>query len=149
MQKKADDLNAHMTVVKEFIDEFYNKTLFQEEANLGSELTASQIRTLFAFRDQNKAYPIGELRKNARVKRSTITVMVDRLERDRLAERVRDKKDRRVVKVQLTAKGKKICKEFYQKRRQEIGAVFSKLKEHEKRELLDCLKRAHQLLKKI
>jgi DNA-binding MarR family transcriptional regulator len=147
--KKANDLNANMLVVKEFIDEFYNKTLFQEEANLGSELTASQIRTLFAFKDENKAYPIGELRKNARVKRSTITVMVDRLERDGLAERVRDIKDRRVVKVQLTATGKKIREEFYQKRRKEIGTVFSKLKGNEKKELLDCLQRAHQLLKKI
>ncbi len=147
--KKADTLHADMLVVKDFIDEFYSKTLFQEEANLGSELTASQVRTLFAFKDENKAYPVGELRENARVKRSTITVMVDRLERDGLAERIRDKKDRRVVKVQLTANGKKIRREFYQKRRKEMGVVFAKLQENEKQELLDCLQRARQLLLKI
>lgn len=147
--KKLSELNAQMVVVREFIDEFFDKTLFQEEANLGSELTASQIRTLFAFRDENKAYPIGELRKNARVKRSTITVMVDRLERDGLAERVRDKQDRRVVKVQLTANGKKIRSEFYQKRRKEMEAIFSKLPEKEKRALLDHLHKAYQILRKI
>jgi DNA-binding MarR family transcriptional regulator len=147
--KKLSELNAQMVVVREFIDEFFDKTLFQEEANLGSELTASQIRTLFAFRDENKAYPIGELRKNARVKRSTITVMVDRLERDGLAERVRDKQDRRVVKVQLTANGKKIRSEFYQKRRKEMEAIFSKLPEKENRALLDYLHKAYQILRKI
>ena len=147
--KKLSELNAQMVVVREFIDEFFDKTLFQEEANLGSELTASQIRTLFAFRDENKAYPIGELRKNARVKRSTITVMVDRLERDGLAERVRDKQDRRVVKVQLTANGKKIRSEFYQKRRKEMEAIFSKLPEKENRALLGYLHKAYQILRKI
>ena len=147
--KKPYDLNTQMIVVREFMDEFYNKTVFQEEGNLSSDLTASQIKSLFAFRDENKAYPIGELRKNARVKRSTITVMVDRLEKDRIAERVKDTADRRVVKVQLTDKGKKIRSEFYQKRRKEMEAIFSKLPEKEKRALLDHLHKAYQILRKI
>jgi DNA-binding MarR family transcriptional regulator len=148
-KRKLDDLNAQMIVVKEFIDEFYNKTLFQEERNVVSDLSASQVRSIFAFREENKAYPIGELGRNARVKRSTITDMVDRLERDGVAERIRDDGDRRVVKVRLTEKGKKIRREFYQRRRKETEAVFSKLKENEKRLLLHHLNGAYQILKKI
>jgi len=147
--KKLGYLNAQMIVVREFMDEFYNKTVFQEEGNLSSDLTASQIKSLFAFREEDKAYSIGELRTNARVKRSTITDMVDRLERDGIAERFRDDGDRRVVKVRLTDKGKKTRREFYQKRRKEMGAIFSKLKENEKRLLLHHLNGAYQLLKKI
>jgi DNA-binding MarR family transcriptional regulator len=147
--KKLSGLNAQMIVVREFMDEFYDKTVFQDEGDLSSDLTASRIKSLFAFRDENKAYPVGELRKNARVKRSTITDMVDRLERDGIAERFRDDGDRRVVKVRLTDKGKKIRREFYQKRRKEMASIFSKLKENEKRLLLHHLNGAYQLLKKI
>jgi len=147
--KKLDDLNAQMVVVRQFMDEFYNKTVFQEEGNLSSDLTASQIKSLFAFQDDSKAYPIGELGRNARVKRSTITDMVDRLERDGIAERFREDGDRRVVKVRLTDKGKKIRREFYLKRRKEMEAIFLKLNEDEKKALLNHLKGAYCLLKKI
>jgi len=148
-KKKLDDLNAQMIVVREFMDEFYDKTVFQDEGNLISDLTASQIKSLFAFRDENEVYSIGELRKNARVKRSTITDMVDRLEQDGIAERLRDEGDRRVVKVRLTEKGKKIRREFYQKRRKEMASIFSKLTEQDKKKLLNHLTGASQILKKI
>jgi DNA-binding MarR family transcriptional regulator len=147
--KKLSDLNAQMIVVREFMDEFYDKTVFQDEGNLSSDLTASRIKSLFAFRDENKAYPVGELRKNARVKRSTITDMVDRLERDGIAERLRDDGDRRVVKVRLTEKGKKVRRDFSQKRRKEMEEIFSKLNNDERKKLLDHLAGACQLLKKI
>ena len=147
--KKLGDLNAQMIVVREFMDAFYDKTVFQDEGNLSSDLTASQIKSLFAFKEEDKAYSIGELRTNARVKRSTITDMVDRLERDGIAERFRDDGDRRVVKVRLTDKGKKIRTEFYQKRRKEMEGIFSKLNNDERKKLLDHLAGACQLLKKI
>jgi DNA-binding MarR family transcriptional regulator len=147
--KKLGDLNAQMIVVREFMDEFYDKTVFQDEGNLSSDLTASQIKSLFAFRDENKAYPIGELRRNARVKRSTITDMVDRLESDGIAERLRDEGDRRVVKVRLTEKGKKIRSAFYQKRRKEMETIFSRLTDQERKKLLNHLSEASQILRKI
>jgi DNA-binding MarR family transcriptional regulator len=146
---KPEDLNSQLIVVREFIEELFDKTLFREVGNLSSDLSQSQIKSMSAFRDENKAYSIGELRKNARVKRSTISVMVDRLERDGIAERFREDGDRRVVKVRLTEKGKKNRSEFYQKRRKEMEAIFSKLPEKESRALLDYLHKAYQILRKI
>ena len=78
-----------------------------------------------------------------------MTDMIDRLERDGIAERIRDAGDRRVVKVRLTKNGKKIKREFVQKSRKDVEAAFSKLGEEEKRALLDHLKGAYQILKKI
>jgi len=148
-REKPERLDAQMIVVREFICELYDKTLFQEEANLGSDLSPSQIRSLSAFQDENRAYSIGELRRNARVKRSTITVMVDRLERDSIAERFREDGDRRVVKVRLTDKGKKIRREFFQKMRREMERVFSKLTVDERSTLLEYLTGACHILRKI
>ena len=146
---KTGDLNTQMLVVKDFIDEFYNKTLFQSGKVLNADLTPSQIKSLFAFKENDKGYPIGELGRNARVKSSTMTDMIDRLEKDGIVERIRDDRDRRVVKVCLTSKGKNIKRKFTQKSRKDVGAAFSKLSEEEKKSLLDHLKGAYQILKKI
>ena len=148
-RKKAGDLNAQMLVIKDFIDEFYNKTLFQSGKVFNSDLTPSQIKSLFAFKEDDEEYPIGELGRNAQVKSSTMTDMLDRLEKEKIAERIRDDGDRRVVKVRLTDKGKKIKKEFTKKTRKGVEAAFSKLSEEEIRILLDHLKGAYQILKKI
>ena len=148
-RKKAGDLNAQMLVIKDFIDEFYNKTLFQSGKVLNSDLTPSQIKSLFAFKVDDDDYPIGELGRNAQVKSSTMTDMIDRLEKEKIVERIRDDGDRRVVKVRLTDKGKKIKREFTQKTRKGVETAFSKLSEEEIRTLLNHLKGAYQILKKI
>jgi DNA-binding MarR family transcriptional regulator len=150
MTKKVDALDTKLLIVRDFIDEFYNKTIFQKgSSNAASDLTPSVIKALFAFSDENQAYPIGELGRYARVKSSTITDMVDRLERDGIAERFKEDGDRRVIKVRLTAKGKKLRREFSQKRRQEFAALFAKLDPSEQEQLLHHLEGAYQILKKI
>ena len=147
--KREGDLNSQLMVVKDFIDEFYNKIVFQSSGNLNSDLTPSQIKSLFAFKNDNELYPIGELGRNARVKSSTMTDMIDCLEKDGIAERIRDDGDRRVVKVCLTDKGKKIKRQFSVKMRQGIEEAFAHLSEDEKKILLDHLKGAYQILKRI
>jgi len=147
--KREGHLNSQLMVVKDFIDELYNKTVFQSGGNLKSDLTPSQIKSLFAFKNDNELYPIGELGRNALVKSSTMTDMIDRLEKDGIAERMRDDDDRRVVKVRLTDRGKKIKKQFVFKMRKGVEEAFSKLSEEEEKTLLDHLKGAHQILKKI
>jgi DNA-binding MarR family transcriptional regulator len=149
-KKKASTLDEQMLIVRDFIDEFYNKTIFQKgNSSSASDLTPTLIKSLYAFQDANKAYPIGELGRNARVKSSTITDMVDRLERDGIAERFRDNGDRRIIKVRLTEKGKKIRQEFTQKSRKDFEALFAKLDAKEKYALLNHLEGAYQILKKI
>ena len=147
--KKTTDLNAQLLVVKNFIDEFYNKTFFQSGRVFNAELTPSQIKSLFAFREEDEEYPIGELGRNAQVKSSTMTDMVDRLEKDGIVERIRDDRDRRVVKVRLTKEGKSIRREFIKKTRKGVEATFSKLSEEERKTLLDHLRGAYQILRKI
>lgn len=147
--RKLSDLDTQMLVVRDFIDEFFNKTVFQSGKVLNADLTPSQIKSLFAFQKDDKEYPIGELGRNARVKNSTMTVMIDRLEKDGVAERIRDDGDRRVVRVRLTNKGKNIKGKFSRKRRKEMEAIFSKLTEEDKKTLLYHLKGAYQILRKI
>ncbi len=149
MSKDAGNIDFQMMVIKEFIDEFYNKTVFSTENGSGSDLSPSFIKSLFAFQNPEEEYPIGELGRNARVKSSTMTDMVDRMERDGLAERVRDKNDRRLVKVRLTKKGMDTRQEFYKRRRGEFEGLFKQLNSDEVRQFVDNLSQATLILKKI
>ena len=78
-----------------------------------------------------------------------MTDMIDRLEEDGIAERIRDEDDRRVVKVRLTDKGKKIKRQFIAKMREGVEEAFAHLSEEEKKILIDHLKGAYQILKRI
>ncbi len=144
-----DNIDCQMFAIKEFIDEFYNKTVFSTENGSGTDLSPSFIKSIFAFADPGEEYPIGELGKNARVKSSTMTDMVDRMEKEGLAERVRDQNDRRLVKVKLTKKGKDTRQEFYIRRRGEFEFLFKQLNPDDVCQFVDHLSQATKILKKI
>lgn len=59
---------------------------------------------------QNESLSLGELARRMYLHPSTITGLIDRLERKGLVERDRDQTDRRVVKLGLTSKGKVLVK---------------------------------------
>lgn len=148
--KKSSDFDDQLVIIKNFVDELFIKTMFQNAQDLlDTDLSPSQIKILFAFKDDEKAYPIGELGKNARVKKSAITYIIDRLEKEGIVKRVRDNKDRRVVKIRLTSKAKENKKKFYERGRKEMKALFSKLSDDEKYKLLRSLKSAYKILSKI
>ena len=147
--RATGEINDRMLVVKDFIDELYNKTVFRNGRAANYDLTPAQIKAFFAFKEDDRAYPIGELGRNARVKSSTITDMIDRLEKEGIAERLKDHGDRRVVKVRLTTKGREIKNQFVVRMRSGMEQTFSKLSEGEKKALLDHLKGAYEILKRI
>ena len=149
MAKNLDNIDYQMNIIKFFIDEFYNKTVFRSENKSGTDLSPSFIKSLFAFVNPEEDYPIGELGKNASVKSSTMTDMVDRMENEGLVERVKDKNDRRLVKVRLTKKGKKTRQEFYKKRRKEFESIFNQLAPEDVHKFIKNMSEATEILKKI
>lgn len=56
--------------------------------------------------------PLSELGKNLDVTKGNITGLIDRMERDGLAKRKDDSKDRRVIRAIITSKGKTILKKI-------------------------------------
>ena len=143
-----NDLEEKIMEVKDFYIEFFKKTLVMNGRKSGFDFTLSEIKALSAFRG-DKDYTMGELSKNAQVAMPSMTEMVDKLEKHRIAERHRDKNDRRVVKVRLTSKGKRLRKEFMQRRLKEMKEIFGKLSEIELNDLIESLKRARRILEKV
>ena len=142
------DLESQIIVVKNFFAEFFNKALLQDGRGMGSVFSASQLKALIAFRE-DKEYSMSELSRNAQVKSSTITDMIDSLEKEGIAERIRDARDRRVVKVRLTPKGKKLRRDFSERRLKETKAIFSKLSDEDREALIHHLDGACKILEKV
>ncbi|MDP8253513.1 MAG: MarR family transcriptional regulator [Candidatus Kaelpia aquatica] len=69
------------------------------------------------------------------------TGLVERLCSIKTAERRYDKKDRRVIYIKITEKGKKIVKNVRLEREKGIIKLFSKLTEKEREDYLNILKK--------
>jgi DNA-binding MarR family transcriptional regulator len=75
------------------------------------------------------------------VQLSTATPLVDRLIREGMAARSRDDKDRRLVWVTPTAKGRKVLNNILREKQASIRAIFGALTEEERAQYLCVLKK--------
>ena len=82
----------------------YSQEVSQEFGITGPQLWA--LKTIYA----EESLSLSELSKKMYLHPSTVTGVVDRLERKGYVFRDRGQKDRRVVKVQLTPSGKQLVK---------------------------------------
>lgn len=85
--------------------------------------------------------PLSELGKNLDVTKGNITGLIDRMERDGLAKRKDDPKDRRVIRAVVTAKGKKVLRDIQPVKNQWGERLFNGFNVKDKKELNNLLKR--------
>jgi len=82
---------------------------------------------------------IGELSNKNGLAFSTTTDLVDRMEKNKLVERIRDTNDRRVVRIHVLSKGRKIIKEVIKKRQEYLGNVLENFSTEETETLNELL----------
>jgi DNA-binding MarR family transcriptional regulator len=74
-------------------------------------LTGPQL-TVVKLLDQIDDLSLSELSERIRAQNSTVTGIIDRMERESLVTRVRSKEDRRVVHIRLTPKGRELAQKI-------------------------------------
>ena len=141
-----DKLNSYFVTLRNF-SRIFMQNVVDDGKSIKSDLRLSQIRAIAAFRDKN-CLSMKELANNIGVNLPTMTMMIDRLIKDGMAERERDASDRRKVIVCLTSQGKKIKAKFLAQRRKTAQSIFSSLNNQDKKELLTCLGGACRILEK-
>ncbi|MEC0345931.1 MarR family winged helix-turn-helix transcriptional regulator [Peribacillus frigoritolerans] len=90
---------------------------------------------------------IGELSTKMFLAFSTTTDLIDRMEKHQLVQRVRDEKDRRVVRIHLLEEGERIIEEVINKRRQYLSGVLVNFNESDIMSLKGILVKLHQEMK--
>jgi len=80
------------------------------------------------------------------VSMSGATGLVDRMIKNRLLKRNRSKKDRRIVEITITPRGKKVARSVMQQQYKMIKKMFGKISRDERRKYLNILKKVHKQL---
>jgi DNA-binding MarR family transcriptional regulator len=95
---------------------------------------------------------LSELSDRIRAQNSTVTGIIDRMEREDLVVRARSTEDRRVVHIKLTEKGRRIAKEIDVEPWEILRSALEGLSANETRELMKILtkiaKRVQAIVKK-
>lgn len=111
---------------------------------LGEALTPTQLYLLKHFESQEKS-TISEIALLMGVKPSAVTGIVDRMHNNGLVDRFRDERDRRVVYVSLTKRGKEILEDARKKRNAIMKKYVSDLDPH----VLESMMRGFEQLQEI
>lgn len=88
----------------------------------------------------NKQITIGELSQKMSLACSTITDLIDRMEKNQLVVRAKDEMDKRVVRLKALPKGRDIVAQVLEKRRDFLSGKLSGLNDSDKEVLLKSLK---------
>lgn len=81
------------------------------------------------------------LAEQAGVTRGTVTGLLDGLEREELIERHSDASDRRALRVQLTATGKRVAKSVFEQHGRWLGGLSRNLSAAERKQLAVLLEK--------
>ena len=103
----------------------------------GRGLTMPQLRLMYLLLQQD-GRPVGELADEMNVRPATVTGLTDRLVRQRLIKRQDDPNDRRVVRVALTAEGRRVLGEIESAGRAYMAEVLARMDGAAVRRLIDA-----------
>lgn len=110
-------------------------------------LTTPQLILLYLL-SKKARWMVTELAEKMTVKPSAITAMIDRLEQHQFVERERDEKDRRVVFIRITSKGKRVLKQAGETKKEILIHYLQHLAEEEITALVNLNEKlAHIIIK--
>ncbi|MBU1086846.1 MAG: MarR family transcriptional regulator [Candidatus Omnitrophica bacterium] len=88
---------------------------------------------------------MSQLSRKLSVSLPAVTRIVDKLFAEKMVERIPGEKDRRVIEIKITLKGKKIVAEFRKQRQQAFKDIFSKLCEKDRQDYLRILRTLNEV----
>ena len=109
------------------------------------KITLPQLWVL-EYLSRKKGCPMNELAQFLSVSRPAATGLVDRLIAQGLVHREGDRQDRRVVRVEISAKGRRIVSHIWEQKRRMIVDVFGQISPVDRTQYLAILQRVVKIL---
>ncbi len=113
-----------------------------------AQLTGPQL-TVVKILEQIGDLSLSELSERIRAQNSTVTGIIDRMEREGLVLRERSKDDRRVVLIRLTPKGEELARSVPLEPMEVFRSALSSLSKDEVAELFRILSKVSRKVKTI
>lgn len=103
------------------------------------DLTVKEMHAIDAITIHGQL-TVSQVAQKLHLSRATITATVDRLVRKGYATRVRDQKDRRVVRLSLTKKGKLLCRAYHAYHNMMVKSFLQNLSDEELQTIYQAFK---------
>ena len=110
------------------------------------DITQTQIFTIMTLSERSPVR-LSQLGKKLQISAPTVTGIVDRLERSGFVERIPDIKDRRVINVDLTVKGRHIAKKLKVTLKAKWKGLLSKLSQQDQNNYVGILRKIQRTMK--
>jgi len=145
----SEDANDDIRQVLETIIYLYTESRrVTKELARRAQLTGPQL-TVVKILEQIGSLSLSELSDRIRAQNSTVTGIIDRMEREGLVVRERSKEDRRVVHIRLTAKGEEIAQAIPVEPIEIFRSALISLSRDDMRDLLRILTKLSRKVKTI
>lgn len=108
------------------------------ENELAPALTESQLNVLEYLLSQDRLKP-SDLLEFLATTPAAVTTLLDRMEKNELIQRIRDEKDRRIVWIHVTGKGKEECERGLHIRESFIHSYLDRISRHNQQLLVYLL----------
>jgi len=132
----STDLKSDVDQVLEAIIYLYTESRrITKELARRADLTGPQL-TVVKLLEQIGGLSLSELSEKIRAQNSTVTGIIDRMEREGLVLRERSKEDRRVVYIKLTPKGRELAQEIPVEPMEIFKGALESLSQQEVRDLM-------------
>ncbi|AKV03641.1 Transcriptional regulator, MarR family [Labilithrix luteola] len=136
MSPLSSDIKSDVDQVLEAIIYLYTESRrITKELARRADLTGPQL-TVVKMLEQIGDMSLSELSDKIRAQNSTVTGIIDRMEREDLVKRERSKEDRRVVFIRLTAKGRELAREIPVEPMEIFRSALESLSAQEMRDLM-------------
>ena len=143
MDKSLREFGQEMShFMPKFLREFLKR---QHRALASGEITVPQMIILNILKEKNRCM-MSEIAKFLSVTTSAATGLVDRMVKSNLIKRTADKKDRRIIKIEMTAKGRRIIDGIQNRRYEMMMDIFGKLEPVERKRYLSTVKKIYRIL---
>lgn len=145
----SPDLKSDVDQVLEAILYLYTESRrITKELARRADLTGPQL-TVVKMLEQIGDLSLSELSERIRAQNSTVTGIIDRMEREGLVTRERSKEDRRVVYIKLTTKGRELAREIPVEPMEIFRSALESLSAAEMRDLMRIMTKVAKRVKQI
>jgi DNA-binding MarR family transcriptional regulator len=145
----APELKSDVDQVLEAILYLYTESRrITKELARRADLTGPQL-TVVKLLEQIGDLSLSELSERIRAQNSTVTGIIDRMEREGLVTRERSKEDRRVVYIRLTTKGRELAREIPVEPMEIFRSALESLSAQEMRDLLRIMTKVAKRVRHI
>ncbi len=122
-----------------------SEDLSLKSLSTGSDLSAAEMHTLVVI-GRSSAKTMSEIAQELLINVSTLSIAINKLEKKGYVRRIKNETDRRVVRIVLSAKGKRALSEHESFYYDIIREISSHMSDAEKREYIRMLSGLEELL---